>query len=64
MTHGQAVTQKTWLPTGVLTEPVARIFSRLRDLVKWQIPVGYQDETGFHPGVQPAEKKSNWPPLW
>jgi hypothetical protein len=59
MTDGQAATQKTWLHTGVLTTPLAGIISKLSHLVKWQIPVGYQDETGFHFGVQTEQKDPN-----
>jgi hypothetical protein len=29
---------------------------------KPMVPVGYQDETGFHFGEKPAEKKIAWPP--
>jgi hypothetical protein len=59
MTHGQAATQKTWFPVTTLTAPVVAIIIKLRNLVKWQIPIGYQDETGFHFGVQPVEKDPN-----
>jgi hypothetical protein len=31
---------------------------------KFEVPVGYQDESGFHHGKQPAHKKSEWPPVW
>jgi len=59
MIHGQAATQKTWFQITTLTAPVLAIIIKLRNLVKWQIPAGYQDETGFHFGVQPAEKNLN-----
>jgi len=59
MTHGQAATPKTWFPVTTLTAPVVAIIIKLRNLVKWQIPTGYQDETGFHFGVQPVEKDLN-----
>ncbi|HKW29565.1 MAG TPA: hypothetical protein VJT54_09530 [Verrucomicrobiae bacterium] len=59
MIHGQAATQKNWFQITTLTAPVLAIIIKLRNLVKWQIPTGYQDETGFHFGVQPAEKDLN-----
>jgi len=59
MTHGQATTQKTSAPFTTLTVLVASIIIKLGTLVKWQIPTGYQDETGFHFGVQPAEEDLN-----
>lgn len=64
MTPGQAVTEKTWFHGTALKAPVAGIITKLMDLVKRQIPVAYQDETGFHLGVQPAEKEPSWPPHW
>jgi len=30
----------------------------------FQVPAGFQDESGFHLGVKPAEKEVHWPPLW
>ena len=36
-----------------------RLTSRL-----FRVPVGYQDETGFHHGVTPAKKEVVWPPFW
>ena len=41
---------------------LARAVATLRGAFKIEAPVGYQDENGFHFGVQPAEKKINWPP--
>jgi len=40
------------------------IIAKLRNAMKFEIPVGYQDETGFHYGVKPAEKEIKWPPVW
>jgi len=34
--------------------------ARLRNVMK--IPAGYQDETGFHYGVEPAKKDGQLPP--
>jgi hypothetical protein len=40
------------------------IASRLKNAIKLEIPTGYQDETGFHTGIKPAEKDVKWPPVW
>ena len=44
---------------------IAGFFSKFRDAFTIQIPqipVGYQDENGFHFGAEPAKKEINWPP--
>jgi hypothetical protein len=38
------------------------IIAKLRKAIRIEIPIGYQDETGFHMGVKPAEKQVMWPP--
>jgi hypothetical protein len=30
----------------------------------FEIPVGYQDETGFHHGKESAKTEVKWPPVW
>jgi hypothetical protein len=40
------------------------IVAKLRNAVRIDIPIGYQDETGFHMGVKPAQKEVQWPPVW
>ena len=40
------------------------VVAKLRNAVRIDIPVGYQDETGFHTGVKPAPKGVQWPPVW
>ena len=40
------------------------VVAKLRNAAKIDIPVGYQDETGFHMGVKPAEKEVRWPLVW
>jgi hypothetical protein len=37
---------------------VSGVVAKLRKAIGIVIPIGYQDETGFHMGVKPAEKKS------
>jgi hypothetical protein len=43
----------------------AGVFGKVWSTIKgkFEVPVGYQDETGFHYGKQPAQKKSEWPPV-
>jgi len=41
-----------------------RVFSKLRKAARIEICSGYQDETGFHQGVKPAEDQIHWPPVW
>ena len=43
--------------------PVSLI-ARLMKAVKFEIPTGYQDETGFHTGVKAEEKEIKWPATW
>ena len=31
-----------------------RVWAKLRDKSPWQVPVGYEDEMGFHYGITPA----------
>jgi len=40
------------------------IIAKLRNAMRFEVPVGYQDETGFHMGVKSAEKEVKWPPVW
>jgi hypothetical protein len=41
-----------------------RLFSKVRREVRLDVRTGYQDETGFHSGVKPAENEIKWPPVW
>ena len=40
---------------------VSGIVAKLRTAIRIEIPIGYQDETGFHMCVEPAEKEVRWP---
>jgi hypothetical protein len=40
------------------------IAEKLKRAIKSEIPIGYQDEVGFHLGVKPAEQEIKWPPVW
>ena len=44
--------------------PLAAIMAAVISKLKVQVPVGYQDENGFHVGTGQTEKKVNWPPCW
>jgi len=55
------VEHKTWLAVGsVVLAPVKsvahRSVARLKNVLSSKIPDGYQDERGFHFGVQPAAR--------
>lgn len=65
MTYKQTMTvNKAWFHTGISGSSPAGFFARLKSLVKFDIPVGYQDETGFHTGVKSDEKEIQWPATW
>ncbi len=63
--HKSAVTMHESLPNTVPFGSMFRgIIAKVRNSVRFEIPTGYQDETGFHMGVKPAEKEIKWPPVW
>lgn len=43
---------------------VHEIAANVRKAMSINVPTGYQDETGFHVGVEPAAKEVKWPPVW
>ncbi len=43
---------KTWLQIIAVNLLLVGILAKLRAAMKTHIPLGYQDETGFHYGVQ------------
>ena len=43
---------KTWLHIIAVNLLLVGIVARLRVAMKTHIPLGYQDETGFHFGIQ------------
>jgi hypothetical protein len=55
---------KTWFQTlpGILL--FAAFVTKVRDAFKFEVPVGYQDETGFHTGVKRADTGESFPPVW
>jgi hypothetical protein len=65
MTFKQTMTvNKTWVHNGVSGFTLGGLVARLKNAIKLEIPVGYQDETGFHTGVKAAEKELKWPATW
>jgi hypothetical protein len=41
-----------------------RFLSNVRSEARIEVRTGYQDATGFHNGVKPAENEIQWPPVW
>jgi hypothetical protein len=65
MTYKHTVTLgKAWTHSGSTGLVPSGIIAKLLNAVKMQIPMGYQDETGFHTGVKRAEKNDKWPSAW
>jgi len=65
MTYKQTMAaNKVWPHAGTSSFSPAGFIARLKSAVKFDIPVGYQDETGFHTGVKTAEKEVKWPTEW
>jgi hypothetical protein len=52
---------KTWPQVEASGFSLAGVITRLCNAVKFEIPVGYQDESGFHCGTEPASKEIKWP---
>jgi hypothetical protein len=55
--------QKTLAYSGIGL-PFQSLLAKLRNAVKTSVPVGYQDENGFHLGVKREEKQTQWPANW
>ena len=49
--------QKPWLNPGLFGSAICKTIPKLRNAIK--IPVGYQAETGFQVGVEPAEEEAS-----
>ena len=65
MTYKQTMTiNKPWLQAGMAGFSPAGLIARLKNAIKFDIPTGYQDETGFHLGVKADEKETQWPATW
>ena len=61
MTHKQPdmLLSELWSETVSFGAPLRKVGAKLMSLVK--IPVGYQDETGFHYGQEPVLNKAQRP---
>jgi hypothetical protein len=55
---------KAWSGAGSSGFSPASFVTWLKKAVKLEIPVGYQDESGFHTGLKADEKVSKWPATW
>jgi hypothetical protein len=55
---------KAWFHVGAASFSPANIIAKLKNAVTFDIPTGYQDESGFHAGVKPAESEIKWPTTW
>jgi len=54
---------KTWLHAFALNLLFIQIVAKLRNIYDSHIPLGYQDETGFHYGVKKASDHRS-PTIW
>jgi hypothetical protein len=65
MTYKHTMTiNKAWFHAGTAGFSTAGIIARLKNAVRYEIPTGYQDATGFHAGVKAATKDTEWPTTW
>lgn len=51
---------RPWPHNGSFKSHLREIIAHLKQMV--EIPIGYEDETGFHTGAEPARAKIQWPP--
>jgi len=65
MTYKHTVTiNKAWFHTGASGFSPTGLIARLKNALKFEVPTGYQDESGFHFGVKAEEKAIKWPATW
>ena len=64
ITKHHIVTHKPWSQTGSIGFSAAGLIAKLRNIVNIEIPVGYQDESGFHYGSKSAVKDVKYPSFW
>jgi hypothetical protein len=53
---------KTWLHAFALNLLLIAVAAKLRGLLASHVPLGYQDQSGFHFGVKQAQ--DDWPATW
>jgi len=56
------MTNKTSFLVATITLIAAAILAKLQAALDKRVPLGYQDENGFHYGQEPARSGVNWPP--
>jgi hypothetical protein len=64
MTYKQTVIGHKTLSHSGLGFPLNGLIAKFKNAVKSSIPVGYQDEGGFHSGVKLEDKQPKWPTTW
>jgi hypothetical protein len=48
---------KPWVHTAPLSPLRIGVIAKLRAMIENQVPLGYQDEAGFHYGAKPANRR-------
>jgi hypothetical protein len=52
----------SWLHTFAVNILLVAVIAKLRSIIAKHVPLGYQDEGGFHFGVK--QTRDNWPAIW
>ncbi len=55
------MTTKSWLQVASMLVFAGALAAKLRETIRAQIPVGYQDETGFHFGSEQPDRTKKAP---
>jgi hypothetical protein len=63
MLSNTSMMHKVSLLPAMMVLLVAAVAARVRAMIDAQVPVGYQDQDGFHAGVK-TPSDSNWPSMW
>ena len=50
---------KSWVHTAPLSPLRVGVIAKLRAMIENQVPLGYQDEAGFHYGVKPSNHRKS-----
>jgi hypothetical protein len=65
MIHKQTIkVHKPWLHMDSFGLHLHEMAAKLKRSIRFEVPTGYQDETGFHMGVKPQGQGIKWPPVW
>ena len=65
MTSKDAINlHKAWDSQPAAGFTVASLIARFKKIVSFEIPIGYQDENGFHYGAEPKQEEFAWPEKW